>query len=167
MPTSKQSADALLDEIRRSVQTELAESLRPIVSQLSRSIKELDAVFSGKSKRRGRPPKAAAAKKRGRPRGKRSTKRAPRGALESAIKNVLKGGKPKRVSEIRTAVQKTPLFRNHDPKNLYSMITQRLALIQGVKKSAEGYAEGVSSRKSRKKKGSKRKRVSKNTGKTE
>ena len=74
---------------------------------------------------------------------KKSGSRTPKGALENGIKDVLKGAKSAvSVSAIRDSLMKTAIFKNHNPKTLYSQISQKIGKLEGVKKSGKGYLLG-------------------------
>lgn len=139
MANPRKSADALIGDITDQVRAEMIAAIRPLLRDLTAATAKLESALSGKAKR-GRPAgngrrkkKAPAARRK-----RRVAKRAPRGSLEVEIKKALQSG-PARISQIRVKVQKSPLFKGHNPKNLYSMITQRLGKMPGVKKAGKGY----------------------------
>jgi hypothetical protein len=70
---------------------------------------------------------------------KRGAKRTPRGALQSAIKDVIAAnGKPMKFSQIRDGVLKQPLFKGRDPKTLYTMIVLAVKKMPEVSKTPAG-----------------------------
>ena len=62
---------------------------------------------------------------------KKSGSRTPKGALENGIKDVLKGAKGAvGVSGIRDGLMKTDTFKKHNPKTLYSQISQKIGKLK-------------------------------------
>ncbi len=152
------SLDSLVADMGHVARKEISDTLRPVLRKLSDALDELEALLGDSEKapaktgkRRGRPPgsgkKAAAPKTT-----KRGAKRTPRGALQSAIKDVLaKNGKPMKFSQIREGVLKNPQFKGRDPKTLYTMIVLAVKKMPEVNKTPAGtYALGAKSGKTAK-----------------
>ena len=146
------SALALIDEISANAKAELASELRPTLSQIVAALNKLEGALGGAGSRRGRPKgKKRAIKSRVGSGRAKAGKRAPRGALEAAIRRALSSGSPLKIVAITDRVHKSQVFRRHDRKNLYSMITQGLSKLAGVRKTAKGYVLGGGANRGRKK----------------
>lgn len=151
MSDLSKSLDSLVADMGDAARKEVSSSLRPALKKLSDALEELEAKLdaaekgaTGGRKKRGRP--AGSGSKKAAKRGaKRGSKRTPRGALQSAIKDVLdKSGKSLKLSQIRDGVLKQPMFKGRDPKTLYTMIVLAVKKMPEVSKTAAGtYALGA------------------------
>ena len=136
MADLSKSADALIEEVTEAVRREMLDAMQPILRRMAIAATELEGVLGGKrGKRRGRPP--------GRPPGGgplgAGRKRSPRGALKAAVgKAMTQSADPMKLSQIRDQVMKTALFRNRNPKTLYTMIVFAVKKMPNVKKTAKG-----------------------------
>lgn len=158
MADLSKSADALIEEVTEAVRKEMLDAMQPILRRMADAATELEGVLGGKrGRRRGRPP--------GRPAGRgrlgAGKKRSPRGALKAAVgKAMTQAAGPMKLSQIRDQVMKKALFRNRDPKTLYTMIVFVVKKMPNVKKTANGlYAISAASPKKRTKRRARKKKA--------
>ena len=154
MADLSKSADALIDEVTDAVRKEMLDAMQPILRRMAIAATELEGVLGGKrGKRRGRPPG-----RRGLAAGR---KRSPRGALKAAVgKAMTQSAEPMKLSQIRDRVMKTALFRNRNPKTLYTMIVFAVKKMPNVKKTAKGlYAISATEPKKRTKRRARKKKA--------
>lgn len=146
MADLKKSADTLLAEMASAIRSDFARTLHPILRKIADAAAELERALGGTApRRRGRPPKNAAAviaaptgRRRGRPPGARR-KKAPRGALKAVILDVLKAaGTPLSLTGLRDGVIKHPLFSGRDPMTLYRQIVRDVQKIPKVRRGDDG-----------------------------
>lgn len=139
MKKISKSADSLIAEVRMAVREDILTSVVPIVERMAAATLELQNALSrdgAAPRRRGRPPKNAAAAGAGTP---RPQKRSPRGALRTEVEAALtKAGTPLKLSEIRERVLKTRTFKGRDPKTLYTMIVFAVNKMPEIRKNADG-----------------------------
>jgi hypothetical protein len=147
MAKATKSLDALIAEVSHAVREDLSSGLRAAVKKLSAAVTELEEKLEGAAgsrKRAGRPAKrgrkaAGRGRKKATPRA-RGAKRAPRGALQSAIKEAVgKAGKPQKLTQIRDAVLKHATFKGRDPKTLYTMIVLAIKKMPEVARTSTGH----------------------------
>jgi hypothetical protein len=146
MAKANKSLDDLIREVSRTAREEISAGLRSAVHKLGVAVAELEEKLEGVStskRRAGRPAgkkKSTAAGKRKAAGGARGAKRAPRGALQSAIKEAIdKAGKPQKLSQIRDSVLKHATFRGRDPKTIYTMIVLAIRKMPEVARTATGH----------------------------
>jgi len=154
MPRRKRDrAEELIQGIRAAARRQLQEELLPIVREMASATGRLLGALSKvgsiqtprpvrRRRRRGRPRKAAAAPaaRAKRAVGAKRGGRAPRGLLVASIRNALRASGPLGISKIRDRLLQIPAFRNHNPRSLYTMITNRLPKLSDISKTPQGYA---------------------------
>lgn len=139
------AVDTLVADVTSAVRQELLEELRPILRKLNEATSELETALGGEGARAprkkspGRPPKRGPGRPAKKAGARRGAQRTPRGALQDAVAKALRSsGKPMKLSEIRDEVMNQPMFRDRDPKTLYTMIVFAVKKMDNVRKTASG-----------------------------
>ncbi|MBN1517020.1 hypothetical protein JXA32_10690 [Candidatus Sumerlaeota bacterium] len=154
---ANEKLNEVYSEMKAAAQAEVFSQIQPKLAQLQKLMTDLEGLLGSgarpKRGRRGRKPGAAkktirkatkkAAKKAAKkaPKKAKGGKRVPKGALEDALVSALKSaGKPLSPAGLRDALLAMPMFKSHNPKNLYSQISQKIKNVKQIKKTKDGYS---------------------------
>lgn len=130
--------DALVTQLRTTVQQEVLAELRPALQKIREGLNELERLGGGAPeaprKRLGRPPKSGTATPT-----RRKRKILPRGAMRDAVVAVMgKAGKPMRLVELRDELLARPEFAGRKKETFSSQIQAQLKKMPEVSRTGEG-----------------------------